>query len=158
LVAGVPYNIGQFDTLPPFNKAYFEGRRELYAALARSPYITQVPRSTRPDALWSTVTAGWLLDALHGGRMPAVRNAADVRDPTCRLRFGLGVIDEPAPGACHVIRKPVDVSLRKGDELGVKVGPWTRAKDGWFFQQAYTVQLLERGKPVGAPLLLHPAN
>jgi hypothetical protein len=158
LVSGIPHNIGQFDTLPPFNGAYFSARRELVAALARSPYITQVPRSTRPDPLWSTMNAGWLLDALHAGKLPDLRNPRDVNDPTFRLRFGIGVIEAPAPGKCSVIRKPVDVSLRKGDELGVKVGPWTRPKDGWFFQQSYTMRLLQDGKPVGVPLLVHPDN
>jgi hypothetical protein len=159
LVSGIPHNIGQFDTLPPFNAGYFASRRELIAALARSPYVTEVPRSTRPDPLWTTVTAGWLLDALHAGKLPDLVRARDADDPSFRLRFGLAVIDAPAPAKpCRVIRKPVDISLRKGDELGVKVGPWTRAKDGWFFQQAYTMQLLRDGVPVGAPVLVHPDN
>jgi hypothetical protein len=156
LMVGIPHNIGQFDTLPPFSAAYFDGRRELIAALARSPYATQVPRSTRPDPIWSSVTVGWLLDALHDGKLPDLQNPEDANDPSFRLRFGLAAYDEPAPGTCKVIREPVDVSLQKGDELGVKVGPWTEPKDGWFFQQAYTLQLLQDGTPVGAPLLAHP--
>jgi hypothetical protein len=157
LISGIPHNIGQFDTLSPFNGAYFASRRELIAALARSRYVTEVPRSTRPDPLWSTVTAGWLLDALHAGKLPDIARAQDTNDPTFRLRFGLGVIDAPAPAKpCSVIRKPVDVSLRKGDELGVKVGPWTTAKNGWFFKQSYTMQLLRHGTPIGSPLLVHP--
>jgi hypothetical protein len=158
LVSGIPHNIGQFDTLFPFNGRYFAGRRELIAALARSPYITQVPRSTRPDPFWSTFTDGWLLDALHDGKLPALKNPEDANDPSFRLRFGLAVIDAPVPPGktCAVIRKPVDVSLRKGDELGVEVGPWTRAKQGWYFELSYTMQLLQDGKPVGAPLLDYP--
>jgi hypothetical protein len=158
LASGIPHNIGQFDTLPPFNGAYFAQRRELVAALARSPYITQVPLTTRPDPLWSTFDDRWLLDALHSGRLPALRNGADANDPTFRLRFGLAVTDAPVPpgSTCTVMRAPIVLSLHRGDELGVEVGPWTKPKDGWFFKQAYTVQLIEHGKPLGAPLLLHP--
>jgi hypothetical protein len=50
------------------------------------------------------------------------------------------------------------VSLHTGDELGVKIGPWTKAKSGWFFTQSYTMQLLEQGKPAGAALLEYPAD
>ena len=158
LVSGIPHNIGQFDTLPPFNGPYFAARRELIAALARSPYITQVPLSTRPDPLWSSFDDRWLLDALHSGRLPTLRNPKAADDPSFRLRFGLAVIDAPVPvgTACSVIRKPIDLSLRKGDELGVKVGPWTHPKDGWFFKQSYTMQLLLHDKPVGGALLVHP--
>jgi hypothetical protein len=157
LVSGIPHNIGQFDTLPGFNGAYFASRRELVAALARSPYITQVPLSTRPDPFWSTFTDAWLLDALHDGKLPKLRNPRDADDPSFRLRFGLAVIETPTPpGTCSVIRKPVDVALRKGDELGVKVGPWTKPHNGWFFTQSYTLQLLQDGKPVGPPLLNFP--
>jgi hypothetical protein len=158
LVSGVPHNIGQFDTLFPFDGAYFAARRELVAAMARSPYIHEVPLATRPDPFWSTFDDKWLLDALHSGRLPDVKNPADIDDPTFRLRFGLAVIKAPAPGKCGVIRKPVVVSLRKGDELGVEVGPWTRAKSGWFFTQSYTVQLVQNGKPVGQTLLEYPGD
>ncbi len=158
LVVGIPHNIGQFDTLPPFNRAYFAARRELVAALARSPYITQVPVSTRPDPLWSTFSDKWLLDALHAGRLPTLGDPNDANDPAFRLRFGLAVTRAPVPDGttCSVIRSPVDLALHDGEELGVNVGPWTKPKDGWFFKQAYTVQLLQDGKPVGAPMLLHP--
>ena len=39
------------------------------AALARSPYITQVPLSTRPDPFWSTFTDAWLLDAFVADKL-----------------------------------------------------------------------------------------
>ena len=38
----------------------------------------------------------------------------------------------------------------------MKVGPWTTAKNGWFFKQSYTMQLLRHGTPIGSPLLVHP--
>ncbi len=161
LLVGVPHGIGEFNTVPPFDRAYFDGRRELIAALARSPYLDEVPRSTRPDPLWSgDLDAGWLRDARRDGKLPDLENPADANDPTFRLRFGLAVTDAPVPrkSECSEIRGPTDVSLDAGDELGVKVGPWTEPKDGWFFQQSYTVQLLDDGRPVGTPLLLHPDN
>jgi hypothetical protein len=158
LVSAIPHNIGQFDTLFGFNGKYFAGRRELIAAMARSPYITQVPQTTRPDALWSSFDDAWLVDALHSGKLPPVKNPRDINDPTFRLRFGLAQIKAPAPGVCSVIRKPVDVSLRRGDELGVKVGPWKKPHSGWFFTQSFTMQLLQHGKPTGQSLLVFPDN
>jgi hypothetical protein len=157
LVATIPYGSAQFDTNPPFGEAYFEGRRELIAALAESDYLTEVPRSTRPDPGWSGITAGWLLDALRAGDLPDLDDAEAANDPTFRLRFGLTSLDAPAPtGDCETIRQPVDLTLNNGDELGVYVGPWSEPRDGWYFQQQYTIQLLEDGKPVGPPLALHP--
>lgn len=158
LASGIPHNIGAFGT-QPFNVSNFAARRELIAALARSPLANEVPRSTRPDPLWSNfVTVGWLLDALRDGKLPPLQDPHDALDPSFRLRFGMAVTDGPLPhsGSCTVIRSPVDIRPRKGEEIGVQVGPWTHPKDGWFLQQCYTMQLLEHGRPVGAPLLIHP--
>jgi hypothetical protein len=157
LAATIPYGIGQFDTNGPFGRAYFEHRRELVAALAESEYLTEVPRSTRPDPGWSGITAGWLLDARRAGDLPDLHDADAANDPVFRLRFGLTSIDASAPrGDCETIREPVDLTLNSGEELGVYVGPWSEPRDGWYFQQQYTIQLLEDGQPVGSPLAIHP--
>jgi hypothetical protein len=158
LVTTIPYGIAQFEeTNPLFNGAYFAQRRELVASLAESPYVDDVPRSTRPDPGWSAITVGWLADARNAGDLPAPRNAVAADDPTFRLRFGLTALDAAAPnGNCETFRGPVDVSLRRGDELGVYVGPWSAPRDGWYFQQQYTMQLLEDGEPVGSALAVHP--
>jgi hypothetical protein len=158
LVATIPYGIAQFgETNALFNGAYFAQRRELVASLAESSYVDEVPRSTRPDPGWSPITVGWLADARNAGDLPAPRKAAAVDDPTFRLRFGLTTLDAAAPnGNCETFRGPVDVSLRRGDELGVYVGPWSAPRDGWYFQQQYTMQLLEDGEPVGSALAVHP--
>jgi hypothetical protein len=158
LVTTIPYGISQFEeTNPFFNGAYFAQRRELVASLAESPYVKEVPRSTRPDPGWSPITVGWLVDARNAGDLPAPTKAAAADDPTFRLRFGLTTLDAAAPNSdCETFRKPVDVSLRRGDELGVYVGPWSAPRDGWYFQQEYTMQLLKDGEPVGSPLAVHP--
>jgi len=158
LVATIPYDIGQFgETNRLFNGAYFAQRRELVASLAASSYVDDVPRSTRPDPAWSPITVGWLADARNAGDLPAPRKATAVDDPTFRLRFGLTTLDTAAPnGNCKTFRGPVDVSLQRGDELGVYVGPWSAPRDGWYFQQQYTMQLLEDGEPLGSALAVHP--
>jgi hypothetical protein len=158
-VVGLPRNAAAFGT-QPFNARYFAMRRELIAALARSPLAAAVPRDTRPDPLWTNyVTAGWLLDALAAGKLPPLEDPQDALDPTFRLRFGMAVTEGPLPHAdrCTVVREPVELRPQRGEEIGVLVGPWTHPKDGWFAKQSYTMQLLENGRPVGAPLLLHPA-
>jgi hypothetical protein len=159
LVTTIPYGISQFEeTNPLFNGAYFTQRRELVASLAESPYIHEVPRSTRPDPGWSPITVGWLADAHNGGDLPAPRKTVAANDPTFRLRFGLTTLDAAAPrDNCKTFRGPVDVSLRRGDKLGVYVGPWSAPRDGWYFQQEYTMQLLAAGEPVGSKLAVHPA-
>jgi hypothetical protein len=157
LVSTIPYGIGQFDTLPPFDRAYFDARRELVAELGRSPYLREVPPSTRPDPTWSVITDHWLIDAERAGDLPEPKSRPTASNPTFRLRFGLTAIDAPAPhGNCRTIRKPIDLSLRKGQELGVYVGPWSKPRPGWFFTQSYTMQLLQHGAPVGAALLVPP--
>jgi hypothetical protein len=158
LVTTIPYGITQFeDTNPLFNGAYFAQRRELVASLAESRYVNEVPRSTRPDPGWSEITVGWLADARNAGDLPAPKKAVAADDPTFRLRFGLAALKATAPkDDCETFRGPVDVSLRRGDELGVYVGPWSAPRDGWYFQQEYTMQLLADGKPVGSKLAVHP--
>jgi hypothetical protein len=158
LVTTIPYGIAQFEeTNPFFNGAYFAQRRELIASLAASSYVDVVPRSTRPDPGWSPISVGWLADARNAGDLPAPTKAAAVDDPTFRLRFGLTALDAAAPnGNCETFRGPVDVSLRRGDELGMYVGPWSAPRDGWYFHQEYTMQLLEDGEPVGSALAVHP--
>ncbi len=160
LVSTIPYGLSQFQSDPLYTEAYFNYRQDLIASLARSKYITQVPRSTRPDIAWSSVTAGWLLDGLRDGRLPKPTRRTGPEDPSFRLRYGLAVIDAPIPKGttCKVIHGPVDVSLRKGDELGVAVGPWKKPRTGWYFTQQYTMQLLEDGKPVGPPISAHPSQ
>jgi hypothetical protein len=126
--------------------------------LAESSFVDKVPRSTRPDPGWSPITVGWLVDARNADDLPAPRKAAATDDPTFRLRFGLTTLDAAAPKEnCETFRGPVDVSLRRGDELGVYVGPWSAPRDGWYFQQEYTMQLLAEGKPVGNTLAIHPS-
>ena len=158
LVTTIPYGIAQFEeTNPLFNGAYFAQRRELVTSLAASPYVDDVPRSTRPDPGWSGITVGWLADARNAGDLPAPRKTVPADDPTFRLRFGLTALNAPAPnGNCTTFHGPVDVALRRGDKLGVYVGPWSAPRDGWYFQQEYTMQLLAKGEPVGSKLAVHP--
>jgi hypothetical protein len=155
-VALIPYVASQFDTNDPWNDNYFRARRELIAALGRSEYIDQVPRATRPDPVWSTVTAGWLLDARKAGDLPPLEDPSRVDDPFMRLRFGLSVIDAPVPSDyCEPLSKPTDVVLNKGDELGINVSPHASIPVG--HTPSYYVRLLEQGKPVEGRLGIHPA-
>jgi hypothetical protein len=158
LATTIPYGISQFEeTNPFFNGAYLAARRELVASLAESTYVDDVPHSTRPDPGWSPITVGWLADARSTGDLPAPGKAVPADDPTFRLRFGLTALDAAAPnGNCETFRGPVDVSLRRGDELGVYVGPWSAPRDNWYFRQQYTMQLLADGEPVGSSLAVHP--
>ena len=80
LASTIPYGISQFDTNPPWSAAYFNGRRELIAALARSPYITKVPRSTRPGRVLER------RDRRLAARRAPCRQAARPPEPEGRAR------------------------------------------------------------------------
>jgi hypothetical protein len=150
----IPYGVSQFDTNPPFTSAYFKGRETLIAALGRSPYLTQVPRSTRIDSPWSTITAGWLLDARNGGDLPPLHQPAAVRDPSLALRFGFAQLDRPVGArTCTSVPRFIDVSLHRGDEIGIKVAKGNPSDGPTFFGQQITAQLLRNGLPAGLPVI-----
>ncbi|MDZ7783943.1 MAG: hypothetical protein U5K56_13740 [Halioglobus sp.] len=99
---------------------------------------------------------GWILDRRAEGALP--EDVQPRRNPLDPLLFGLSQLQQDNPYEnCTTVRGPVDVSLRRGDELGVEIGPWTRPKPGWWVNQAFTVQLLQNGKPVGRPQMRHPS-
>ena len=67
------------------------------------------------------------------------------------------MIDAPVPegSTCEPLRRPTDVSLQKGDEVGVAVAPQPDEEVG-FFNAQYAVRLLEDGTPVPGRLGVHP--
>lgn len=153
--AVIPQGIRQFGNNDPWTERYFQSRERLVAALGQSEFVTQVPRATRPDALASPISAGWLLDAREAGDLPLPDDPTAADNPIMRLRFGLSVIDAPGPSqSCETVREPVDVTLSKGDELGVYAAPSSTPPSG--FAPGYTVRLLENGVPVKGRLGLHP--
>ena len=156
LVSVIPHNIDAFENHALFTEQYFDVREQFVVSLAHSPLADQVPADTRPDPVWTDVPIGWLIELRDDGRLPAVEPGTNPADP---LLFGLAQLDRANPyGSCEVITEPVDLILERGDELGVEIGPWTRAKDGWFFGQSFTIQLIHDGEPVGAAFLRHPSG
>ncbi|MDH3706161.1 MAG: hypothetical protein OES57_08840, partial [Acidimicrobiia bacterium] len=141
LASVIPHNIGDFENHEVFDEQFFNSRRRFVVSLTESSLAREVPPETRPDPLWSPVPIGWLLDLREDGRLPSVESRPNPADP---LLFGLSVLRSPNPyDDCLVVTEPIDLQLRRGDELGMAVGPWTEPKDGWFFNQAFSVQLLE---------------
>jgi hypothetical protein len=154
-VALIPFEIGQFETNEPWTRQYFAARRELIASLARSAYITQVPRATQPDPTFTGgMTAGWLLDALDTGDLPRPRRVPAANDPTMRLRFGLVVTDAPIAGTCRTQRQPFDVTLARDREIGVL--PVASGPVGPASNRSYLVQLLDDGVPTGGRRTIFP--
>ena len=83
-----------------------------------------MPRSVRPDPVWSNASAGWLQDAREAGDLPPLDDRSAVDDPILRLRFGLAIIDVPLPDRpCAPLRRATDVTLDEGDEIGIAVAP-----------------------------------
>ena len=117
-----------------------------------------MPRSTRPDPGWSGITVGWLLDAGAAGKLPDLDDASVLNDPTFRLRFGLTAIDADRTATATARRfasRWISRSKRGTNSVCTSVRGANRS-DGWYFQQQYTVQLLEDGRPVGSRLGIHP--
>ncbi|MGI9603246.1 MAG: hypothetical protein ACR2QE_15265 [Acidimicrobiales bacterium] len=156
LVSVIPHNIGDFESHELFTEPYFEARERHVVSLAHSPLAEQVPGATRPDPVWTNVPIHWLLDLRADGELPAVDPRPNPADP---LLFGLSQIDATNPyDQCETLRGPVDLELVRGDEIGIAVGPWSEPKDGWFFNQSFSVQLLVDGEPVGSANLRHPSG
>jgi len=122
-LVGVPGNVSAFGS-GLANDRYFNVQRQTVLALPRTPEAEQVPRWVRPlpdPYNGEDLTIGWLLDVLDAGRLPAI----DAVDPTILARFpinlGLAQTTRPFPGeACQARSTPVELSLEKGDRLGLR--------------------------------------
>jgi hypothetical protein len=99
--------------------------RQILESLPRHPLARQVPRSLRPESLdaWR-VTIGWLLDGVEQGRIPAPR-VISARDLASN-NFRLSLYDEhgdPPTTNCRTARRPLVLTLQKGDAIGVSGSP-----------------------------------
>ncbi|MAT93325.1 MAG: hypothetical protein CME59_12060 [Halioglobus sp.] len=156
IIAAIPPNVDRFGKQALFHENYFHKRQQNFVSLAYSPYAQRVPPETRPDPLQLNVPIGWILQRRAEGTLPPLEPRANPLDP---LLFGLAQLRADNPyDNCSVIREPLDLSLRRGDEFGVAEGPWTRPKPGWFANQSFTLRLLRNGKPVGRPQMRHPSS
>jgi hypothetical protein len=125
LLVGVPGNVGEFGS-SVFDDRYFELQRQMVLGLPRSAEAEQVPRWVRPlpdPYNGEDLTIGWLLDARDDGRLPSL----DDPNPRTVARFpialGLAHIAEPYRGGSCVDRSgPLDLTLRRGDRLGIRSG------------------------------------
>ena len=159
LAATIPTGSASSTRTRPGAAPTSKDRREPHAHLAHPQYITQVPRSTRPDLFWSNITAGWLLDALHRGDLPRPPGEAT---PTrgsfipASLRSAGDRRTEPLVTNCGGGSETCSMSsLKKGDELGVEVGPWSKPRR-WLVLLAVVHGATPRGRSPGRSAARHP--
>jgi len=117
---GLPGNLRAFDDARRFWSGPYAGTRQEMVSLAQDPLARQVPRSLRPDRHYAEeVTVGWLLDAVAQHRFPTIHvSKSDLRASHFRLSFDQQRTPPPTT-SCVVLRRPLDIVLRKGDTIGL---------------------------------------
>jgi hypothetical protein len=124
-VVGIPGNVRSLADTSRKAAVLDQATRRLITSLPRDPLTHAVPRKVRPEPLFAhEVTVGWLLDAAAQHRLPESRrlSAAEIAADNFRLSF----VQRPRaarPDACKPVTRPVSVTLRKGDVLGLYDNP-----------------------------------
>jgi hypothetical protein len=124
LLIGVPGNISAID--PSGAERVTLGNRVGMLELPRSPFARAVPRSTHPNPRGAAeVTIGWLLDGVADGRIPAPSHVTPDVEAGATLSLLLDQIGSTSPTtSCMQVKRPVRRSVRKGDVLVFRGGPW----------------------------------
>ena len=125
-LAGIPGNVQAFGNLlglPYPDKAVFDYEQNVMTGIAMSPQAKQVPRWVRPldsEIDFKEVTVGFLLDMRDQGFLPPRGDLNPNLRGTIQLILGLIQIDQAfADGECKTRSTPLNLSLVKGDTLGI---------------------------------------
>jgi hypothetical protein len=120
-VAGVPANMVAAIRAQNDLKPFYANTRQMVLSIPRNPLARQVPRSLRPEPIFSPqLTVGWLLDEYAHNRLPApsITSPLGFVDSTFRLSFAQGRGPAPTTG-CHQLVGPLALKLKRGDTLGI---------------------------------------
>lgn len=120
-VVGVPANMLAAIKAQNDLKPFYATTRQMVLSIPRNPLARQVPRSLRPEPIFSPqLTVGWLLDESAHNRLPAPRitSPPGLVDSTFRLSFAQGRGPAPTTG-CHQLDGPLALELKRGDTLGI---------------------------------------
>jgi hypothetical protein len=116
LAIGLPGNLNLLSHTNPI----LRGDPEFVFAMARSPYIDDVPPNTPVlgGPIEIPLTAGWLARQAEAGRVPEPAASDPVRDLDAAAWLVLAQAGEPAGGdACPPVTAPQTVTLRAGDRI-----------------------------------------
>jgi len=120
LLVGVPGNISDASRFARESKARSASTRRLMLSVPRMALASNVPQSLRPDPNTATdVTVGWLRAGVASGRIPAPPRSKTPR-LTNILRLSLMELDRASGYPCSPLKTARVLTLRKGDELGVR--------------------------------------
>ncbi len=125
LLVGIPSNLREVAVAQrPLDSLYSKTRLTILT-LPRDALAAQTPRSLRPEQLTARyVTIGWLLDGVRQGRIP--KPPFTIQDVVSSANFRLSFLqtDGPAPvTGCFTFAKPMLLTLRKGEVLGIYDNP-----------------------------------
>ena len=122
LVVGIPGNINAIR--PTGRDRLTLGNEAGIVALARSPYATEVSRSSHPIPRGAPqITVGWLLDGVKSGRVPSEPVA-----PAAAAQATLGLVlvqsnESLTTRDCKRVSGPVTFRLDRGDALVIRGAP-----------------------------------
>jgi len=125
LVVGIPSNLREVAVAQrPLDVLYSKTRLTILT-LPRDSLAAHTPRSLRPEQLTARyVTVGWLLDGVKQHRIPKPPFTILDVVSSANFRLSLYQTDSPAPTTlCTTLRKPVLLTLRKGEVLGIYANP-----------------------------------
>ena len=118
-LVAIPHNLDAARSTERIKRPLFAGTRLAVEVVPRSPTARTVPRSVHPDILTApTLTVGWLLGAVEHGKIPSPGPMTPTNLGKADFRLSFLQEDGKSPQArCPVMRKPIVVTLKKGDEL-----------------------------------------
>jgi hypothetical protein len=125
LLVGIPSNLREVAAAQkPLDPLYSKTRLTILT-LPRDSLAAGTPRSLRPEQLTARyVTIGWLLDGVKQHRIPKPPFTIQDVVSSANFRLSLFQTDGVAPTtACFELRKPVLLTLRKGEVLGLYDNP-----------------------------------
>ncbi|MGO9877030.1 MAG: hypothetical protein ACLPVY_24905 [Acidimicrobiia bacterium] len=124
-LVGIPSNLREVAVAQrPLDVLYSKTKLAILT-LPRDSLAAQAPRSLRPEQLTARyVTIGWLLDGVKQHRIP--KPPFTILDVVSSANFRLSLFqtNDPAPTTlCTTVHKPVLLTLRKGEVLGIYDNP-----------------------------------
>ena len=125
LLVGIPSNLRGVAAAQRSLDSLYAKTRLTILTLPRDSLAAAAPRSLRPEQLTARyVTVGWLLDGVKQHRFPKPPFTIQDVVSSANFRLSLFQTNDPAPiTSCFTLRKPVLLTLRKGEVLGVYDNP-----------------------------------
>jgi hypothetical protein len=125
-VVGLPANVNALTHYAHANTTPSQRTKRLVETLPATPIARTVPRSVKPLLEFPKpfVTIGWLLDAVHSGRLPTLASLSPAELRVNSFRLSILQTSTRAPlRACHAVVGSERVTLPRGASIGIQAWP-----------------------------------